>query len=380
MMNGSPCRLYEAGTWRMARQVGGQGLCFSADSRLMVVRDASKALRLVETETGRTLANLESPDQCIALCATFSPDGSRLVVTTSDGPAVHIWDLRAIRRRLAESGLDWDAASYSDDDPARADLPPLSPIPVDFGPLAGHIELMTERANVLVDRYTARLNEDPNDAEAYHLRAHSQAALERFREAFADLAQAMRLRPQDAHLRDFRGSLHSHLSQHEAAIVDLETALRLRPDQPPVRELLAQCYNNRAWELATGPIVIRDVERAQVLIQQAVGLDPGKQVSLNTQGVVQYRAGRHADAVTTLERSLAAGRGQYEAFDLVFMAMAHRMLGQLDEARDCYDRAVRWMQNQHNLDARASRELAGFVREAKVMLTDLPENVFSRPQ
>ena len=40
------------------------GLCFSPDGRLVVVQDASKVLRLVETETGRTLARLESPDLC----------------------------------------------------------------------------------------------------------------------------------------------------------------------------------------------------------------------------------------------------------------------------------------------------------------------------
>ena len=81
-----------------ARQIGGAGLCFSADSRFLAVRDASKAILLVETETGRTLARFESPDQCTAGWAAFSPDGSRLALTTSDGPAVHVWDLRASAR------------------------------------------------------------------------------------------------------------------------------------------------------------------------------------------------------------------------------------------------------------------------------------------
>ena len=39
--------------------------CFSPDGRLMVVQEASKLIRLVETETGRTLARLESPDLCV---------------------------------------------------------------------------------------------------------------------------------------------------------------------------------------------------------------------------------------------------------------------------------------------------------------------------
>ncbi len=43
---------------------------------------------------------------------TFSPDGSRLVVTTNFGPAVHVWDLRTIRKQLVVMGLDWDAPLF----------------------------------------------------------------------------------------------------------------------------------------------------------------------------------------------------------------------------------------------------------------------------
>jgi WD40 repeat protein len=131
----SPCRLWNVGTWREARRIGGRGHCFSADGHQVVVQDASKVIRLVETETGRTLARFDSPDLHTVGEATFSPDGSRLVVTTNDGPAVHIWDLRLIRRRLAEMRLDWDAPPYTDDDPADPSLPPLPPLKVDLGDL-----------------------------------------------------------------------------------------------------------------------------------------------------------------------------------------------------------------------------------------------------
>ena len=65
--------------------------------------------------------------------ATVSPDGSRLVSYTSDGPAVHVWDLRLIRHRLAEMRLDWDAPPFTDDDPGGPSLPPLPPLKVDLG-------------------------------------------------------------------------------------------------------------------------------------------------------------------------------------------------------------------------------------------------------
>ncbi len=145
MTGGPPCRLWTVGTWSEARQIGGVGLCFSPDSRLVVVAEPSRVLRLVETETGRTLARLESPDLCGVGLVTFSPDGSRLVVTTNEPPAVHVWDLRAIRKHLTGMGLDWDAPAYPDDDPAGPSARPLPPIQVDYGPIRRAIDRANQR-------------------------------------------------------------------------------------------------------------------------------------------------------------------------------------------------------------------------------------------
>ena len=200
-----PCRLWEVGTWRKARQIGGRGLGFSPDGHLLAVQDANRVIRLVENQTGRTLARLESPDGCGVWAAAFSPDGSRLVVSTRDGPAVHIWDLRAIRAHLAAMGLDWDAPAYSGDDPANPSAPPLPPLQVDYGPLAGHVEHFTDSPEALFEKYTARLKDDPTDAHAYHHRGHALVKLKRTREAIDDFTQAIHLRPDDAHLRASRG-------------------------------------------------------------------------------------------------------------------------------------------------------------------------------
>ena len=58
----------------------------------------------------------------------FTPDGSQLVTTLVDRPYLRVWDLRAIRRRLAGLGLDWDPPASFD----TADAPgsfPRSPSP-----------------------------------------------------------------------------------------------------------------------------------------------------------------------------------------------------------------------------------------------------------
>jgi WD40 repeat protein len=158
----SPCKLWSVGTWNKERQIAGQGLCFTPDGRYLLVQDANKVLLLVETESGRTVARLESPDSCEARWASFSPDGSRLVVTTNESPAaVHVWDLRAIRKRLTAIGLDWDAPVYSDDDPANAASPPLPLLQIDLGPLAHDVERSTGSPERMIERGMSRLTQEP---------------------------------------------------------------------------------------------------------------------------------------------------------------------------------------------------------------------------
>jgi hypothetical protein len=134
-----PCKLWATGTWDFRRELGGTGLCFSPDSRLVAILDASRIIHLVEAQTGREIARLESTDSLDVIWATFSPDGSRLVLVPTTSPAVYVWDLRKIRKRLTAIGLDWDAPAYSEADPAAASVPPRPPLNVDLGAPVGEI-------------------------------------------------------------------------------------------------------------------------------------------------------------------------------------------------------------------------------------------------
>jgi tetratricopeptide (TPR) repeat protein len=115
----------------------------------------------------------------------------------------------------------------------------------------------------------------------------------------------------------------------------------------------------------------------------AVALSPAEQPSLNTLGVTLYRAGRFAEAIETLGKSLKAGKGQLDGFDLFFLAMAHHRLGQRDEARRCFDRAVAWMSHLGPLNAQQAKELAAFRAVAEAVLAlagpgaELPADVFA---
>ena len=63
--------------------------------------------------------------------------------------------------------------------------------------------------------------------------------------------------------------------------------------------------------------------------------------------------------------------------------MAHHLRGHREQARDCHDRAVRWLGEQKSLAAEYAAELARFRAEAEAVLAGpggkLPADVFARP-
>jgi WD40 repeat protein len=123
-----PLRLWEVGPWTevpLKQAVSGLSPAFSPDGKLLVAESGFGVVRLLHPGTGKEYARLEDPNQHRARHITFSPDGSRMVIVTHDGPSIHVWDLRLIRRELAEMGLDWDLPSDPAPDPAE-NGPPLS--------------------------------------------------------------------------------------------------------------------------------------------------------------------------------------------------------------------------------------------------------------
>jgi WD40 repeat protein len=112
LTTGGGCRLWHVGTWTEGLTVGGTEGCFSPDSRLLAVGDSAGAIRLVSTETGVSVVRLEAPELTRLEPRCFTTDGSRLIAAGADTQALHVWDLRELRRGLAELGLDWLEPPY----------------------------------------------------------------------------------------------------------------------------------------------------------------------------------------------------------------------------------------------------------------------------
>jgi serine/threonine protein kinase/WD40 repeat protein len=136
--------LWEAGSWKLKRQIlrapgdGNLGrMAFSADGRVLALTTARDLVQLVDPATGRLFAKLQAPtsDQLGWLC--FSPDGSELVVVSfirKDQKLLRVWDLRRIRARLKEIGLDWDLPAYPP--PRKVKARALLRVKLDLGELS----------------------------------------------------------------------------------------------------------------------------------------------------------------------------------------------------------------------------------------------------
>jgi tetratricopeptide (TPR) repeat protein len=129
---------------------------------------------------------------------------------------------------------------------------------------------------------------------------------------------------------------------YRQAAARYRSALDIKPDH-------VGSLNNLAWLLVTCPETqLRDANRAVQLANKAIELEPQRKFLWNTLGVARYRAGDWKGAVTALEKSMAL-YSLYpeslteESYSTFVLAMAQWRLGDKDEARRWYDRAVRWM-------------------------------------
>jgi predicted Zn-dependent protease len=244
--------------------------------------------------------------------------------------------------------------------------------------MKGHVSLLLGQLQEAADDFSKVLDADPGQNPVRYRRAQIWLRLGRFQEALADLAPLIKHFPQDPALFELRSQVHDRLGDREQAQADMKQAT-----ETPYAG--AEQYNNLAWRLATGPAAQRDPQKALVLARKAVALTPGKSLYLNTLGVALYRADQYPEAIATLEKSLAASKGESDAFDLFFLAMARQKLGQMERARADFERALKW-RREHPYPASPdwTEELDMFQTEAEALidppLPPLPADVFAPDQ
>jgi eukaryotic-like serine/threonine-protein kinase len=385
-------------------------VAFSPDGKLMALEMAPGIVHLKDAATDRTVARLEDPHGDRAGWMGFTPDGTQLVVAATYARCVHVWDLRAIRQRLKGMGLDWAWAEFQPaaraDGPGRRSAGPAWKAQVNeldpklanawnnrgvaYGKLGQHhkavadfsqaIDLDPKLAMAWSNRGLAYLSLgqpakaiadcsqaielDPKLANAWSNRGLAYLSLGQYDKAIANYSTAIELDPKLANAWGGRGFAYLSLGQYDKAVADYETALKLAPAYP-------RALNALAWLRATCPDAkLRDPDQAVKLAGKAVLLAPKVGACWQTLGVAHYRAGDWETAVAALEKSLELFKGGAGSAQL-FLAMAHRQLGNPGVARKAYAQAVQWLEKHKaalDKDRVYAEELRRFRTEAEEVL------------
>jgi tetratricopeptide (TPR) repeat protein len=204
----------------------------------------------------------------------------------------------------------------------------------------------------------------PKAADYWSNRGNAYRNWGQYEKAVADYSKAIELEPKEADRWSNRGNAYRKWGQYEKAVADYSKAIAVNPKH-------AYAHNDLAWLLATCPEAkLHDPNRAVALAKKAVELAPQDGYCWGTLGTAHYRAGDLRSAVASLDRSRELKPG-WDAYAWLFLAMAHRKLGNDGESRKAYDQAVQWLEknketlakNKENAD-----ELRRFRSEAEEVL------------
>jgi tetratricopeptide (TPR) repeat protein len=190
-----------------------------------------------------------------------------------------------------------------------------------------------------VEIYTLVLKADPGAGWAYRQRGLALAEREQWGQAAEDFSKVVELKPDDP------------WDCYHCAV------LRLQPgDTAGYRRLCASMQerfgrtaarepiNLLAWTCVLGPGAIADLLPILQLAEKNSAGNPSNWYYRTTLGAAYYRAGQFETAIGQMgEASKVHGNGG-NAFNWLFLAMAHQRLGHADEARQWLAKAASWIE------------------------------------
>ena len=108
------CSFYDTDSWNVLHETSRQltrrvqsRVCFSPDGTMIAIQDSSQRniATLISATSFAELARFEIPADQVIHSLQFSPNGSRLIMSSGQQALIHFWKLRKIRQKLG--GVDW---------------------------------------------------------------------------------------------------------------------------------------------------------------------------------------------------------------------------------------------------------------------------------
>jgi eukaryotic-like serine/threonine-protein kinase len=247
-----------------------------------------------------------------------------------------------------------------------------------YAALGMHVEALRLREETLALLKLELGPQHRSTLRGMHSLANSYFELGRYTEALKLVEETLALQqaklgqdhPQTLNSMLFKGMCLYVLGREMEAVTLQEQTLALRKTHNGAAHPdTLRCMSSLSWTLATcADTKLRNYQRALEMATTVVELDPHRPTYWNTLGVARYRVGDFKGAVEAMNKSMDLQK-RGDAYDWFFVAMAQWQLGQKDEARILYAKAVQWMEK----DAPQDQVLRRFGTEAANLL-DLGEN------
>jgi WD40 repeat protein len=341
---------------------------FSPDG-LHLAGGGDGAVTVWEVATGSEIRSLPvGPDPILRVC--YSPDGRHLAAAGRDG-AVRVWDVASSQEVLTRQGHGSppNCLVYSSD----------------------------SRRLVSGDRYGVTVRDAETGLELLTLRGHDgSVTLVGFSRDGRHLlscagdgsAKVWNPAPLTNELRkEWEGARHNRSVVKEARLLvgslfgrpllKADVLARLRQDDSLAEDVrrqavaLAERVRDFPWvfNFASWAVVkqsgrpAEEYHEAMHNAEIACRLESQNGDFWNTLGVARYRVGDWKAALKALEKAMELRQGGDSA-DWFFLAMAHWQLGDKDQARRWYDKAVAWMEKHQP----KNEELRRFRAEAAELI------------
>ena len=148
--------------------------------------------------------------------------------------------------------------------------------------------------------YSLAIQLQPTFFTAYRNRAKSAFKLGKYDDATNDYTKAIKLAPQNANLYFNRGQLRQLRGRTARALDDYDATIRLNP-------MHVMAYNNKAWILATSPIVgMRNGKEAVANAERAFQMSKSKSVDiLDTQAAAYAEDKQFQKAIESQTKAIA---------------------------------------------------------------------------
>ena len=230
---------WEIPSWRPVRRLPWEvqsypgWVAFSPDHTLLALELSPAVIHLIDAASGTTLAKLEDPHADRARWLGFSPDGTQLVAIATYSQAIHVWDLRLIRQRLAAIDLDWDSPPY----PPAPEVSGRQHLEMEalLGEFSQSVQGSVERARRQIASYQHALEARPNSPSACNnlawLYATGPEPLRDPSQALVLAEKAVRLMPRNTLFRNTLGVAYYRAGRYREAAETLRANLTGQMDK-----------------------------------------------------------------------------------------------------------------------------------------------------